>query len=186
MKLQSRVRRILWIAILSGICSSGSWSQTLSIRPAEPNPTAPVALPLPAPTLSEAANSIPLTVPAGTPLKVALDQEVRIREVGQAVHGKIVEPVYSFDKIVVPAVSEVTGRIAGIDGVSKMKRVEAAVNANFSPYRQIHIEFDELLLADGRHLPLHTVVSPASQGVLRFAPAMGKGIKEQPAEARKG
>ena len=183
MKSESPVRRILWAVLLGGMCSSGSWGQTLSIRPTEPKPTVP-ALPLPAPSLPEASNSIPLTVPAGTPLKVALDQEVRIREVGQPVHGKIVEPVYSFDKIVVPAGSEVTGKIAGIDGVSKMKRTEAAVNANFSPYRQVRIEFDELVLADGRRLPLHTVVSPSSQGVLQFVPANAKENTGAAAEAK--
>jgi hypothetical protein len=66
------------------------------------------------------------------------------------------------------------GKIAGIDGVSKMNRTAAAMNANFSPSRQVHIEFDELVLANGRHLPLQTIVSPASQGVLQFVPANAK------------
>lgn len=123
-------------------------------------------------------------MPAGTPLKVALDQEVRIQKVGQPVHGKVVEPVYCFDKIVVPAGSEVTGKIASIDGVSKMKRTEAAMNANFSPYRQAHVEFDELVLADGSHLPLRTIVSPASQGVLQFVPANAKENTGAAAEAK--
>jgi hypothetical protein len=132
----------------------------------------------------ELSDSIPLTLPPGTPLKVALDREVRIQKVGQPVHGKVVEPVYSFDKVVVPAGSEVTGKIASIDGVSKMKRTVAAMNADFSPYRQVHIEFDELVLADGRHLPLHTVVSPASQGVLQFVPANVKENTGAAAEAK--
>ena len=134
--------------------------------------------------MPELSSSIPLTVPAGTPLKVALDQEIRIQKVGQAVHGKIVEPVYCFDKIVVPAGSEVTGKISGIDGVSKMQRTVAAMNANFSPYRQVHIEFDELVMADGRHVPLQTVVSPASQGVLQFVPASAKQNPSAAAEAK--
>ena len=98
--------------------------------------------------------------------------------------GKIVEPVYCFDKIVVPAGSEVTGKISGIDGVSKMQRTVAAMNANFSPYRQVHIEFDELVMADGRHVPLQTVVSPASQGVLQFVPASAKQNPSAAAEAK--
>ena len=121
---------------------------------------------------------------AGTPLKVALDQEVRIQKVGQSVHGKVVEPVYCFDKIVVPAGSEVNGKIASIDGVPKMKRTMDAMNANFSPYRQVHVKFDELVLADGRHLPLQTVVSPSSQGVLQFIPANAKENTGAAAEAK--
>jgi hypothetical protein len=175
--------RILLAVLLASLCSAWTWGQTLTTRPAElvPPPSDSVPPPVPPPAVSD---SIPLTVPAGTPLKVALDQEVRIQKVGQPVHGKIVEPVYCFDKIVVPAGSEVTGKIAGIDGVSKMKRTVDAMNANFSPYRQVHIEFDELVLADGRHLPLHTVVSPASQGVLQFVPANAKENTGAAAEAK--
>jgi len=178
------MRRIPCVVLLTSICSGWTWGQTLTTRPAEPHPPSSDSVPLPTPTLPELSNSIPLTVPAGTPLKVALDQEVRIREVGQPVHGKVVEPVYCFDKIVVPAGSEVTGKITSIDGVSKAKRTEAAMNANFSPYRQAHVEFDELVLVDGRHLPLHTVVSPASQGVLQFVPANAKENTGAAAEAK--
>jgi len=47
--------------------------------------------------------TMPMSVEAGTPIKVALDSEVRIRSVGQAIHGKTVEPVYAFDKLLIPA-----------------------------------------------------------------------------------
>lgn len=178
------MRRILCVVLLISTCSIWTWAQTLSTRPAEPTQTSSVPPPSPAPPQPAVSDSIPLTVPAGTPLKVALDQEVRIQKVGQPVHGKVVEPVYCFDKIVVPAGSEVTGKIASIDGVSKVQRTEAAMNANFSPYRQPHVEFDELVLADGRHLALQTTVSPASQGVLQFVPANAKENTGAAAEAK--
>jgi hypothetical protein len=184
MNMEKVLRRVLWAVLLASTSRGWIWCQTLATRPAEPVPPPSDVVLLPAPALPELSNSIPLMVPVGTPLKVALDQEVRIQKVGQPVHGKIVEPVYSFDKIVVPVGSEVTGTVAGIDGVSKMKRTLAAMNANFSPYRQVHIEFDELVLADGRHLPLHTVVSPASQGVLQFIPANAKQNTGAAAEAK--
>jgi hypothetical protein len=177
------MRRILCVVLLSSLCSGWTWGQVLTTRPTEPVPP-PDVVPLTAPAVPALSDSIPLTVPAGTPLKVALDQEVRIQKAGQPVHGKVVEPVYCFDKIVVPVGSEVTGKIAGIDGVSKMRRTLAAMDANFSPYRQVRIEFDELVLADGRHLPLHTVVSPASQGVLQFVPANVKENTGAAAEAK--
>src|SRR5579862_7466030 len=52
---------------------------------------------IPEPTLQV----IPLTVPQGTPLQVALADEVRVRKVGQLIEGKIVEPVYAFDRVVI-------------------------------------------------------------------------------------
>jgi hypothetical protein len=115
--------------------------------------------------------TIPLQVPAGTPLPVVLDKEVRIQKTGQPIHGKIAEPVYAFDRLVVPAGSEVTGSVTRISGVSAMKRTIAALDANFSPSRDVAITFDQLTLPDGRRVPLHTQVSPASQGVLQFATA---------------
>jgi type IV secretory pathway VirB10-like protein len=114
---------------------------------------------------------IPLEVPVGTPLPVVLESEVRLQKTGQKIHGKIAEPVYAFDKLVVPAGSEVTGSVTRFAGVSALKRTRAALDSNFSPYRDVEFTFDQLVLPDGRRVPLHTQVSPASQGVLQFAVA---------------
>src|ERR1700722_8617189 len=130
---------------------------------------------------------IHLEVPVGAPLPVVLDQEVRIRKTGQPIHGKIAEPVYAFDKLVVPAGSEVTGSVTHISGVSAAKRTLAALDADFSPSRDVEISFDQPLLPGGRRVPLHTQVAPASQGVLQFATAAeaknsGKESKESAAK----
>ncbi len=122
-------------------------------------------------TGSHSDQAISLEVPVGTPLPVVLDKELRLRKEGQTIHGKIAEPVYAYDKLVVPAGSEVTGTVIRIAGVSARKRVLEALNGNFSPNRDVEIQFDQLTLPDGRRVPLHTHVSPASQGVLHFATA---------------
>jgi hypothetical protein len=120
---------------------------------------------------SGAPHTVELEVPAGTPLPIVLADEVRIRKAGQAIHGKIAEPVYAFDQLVVPAGSEVSGSVTRIAGISAWQRTLAALDANFSPTRDVEITFDQLTLPDGRRVPLHTQVSPASQGVLQFATA---------------
>jgi hypothetical protein len=127
-------------------------------------------------------------VPAGTPLKVVLDQEVRIQSVGQAIHGKTSEPIYAFDKLLVPAGSDVSGKVAVIDPVSKKMRTLAALNADFSPNRGVHVELDEVTLKDGRRLPIHVRVSPGSSAVLRFVPASERpqGKLAEGKEAAKG
>src|SRR4029077_8404636 len=126
--------------------------------------------------------TIPLEVPAGTPLPVVLDKEVRIRKAGQPIHGKIAEPVYAFDTLVIPAGSEVTGSVRSIGGVSATARTLAALDANLSPARNVDVNFDELVLPDGRHIPLHTHVSVASQGVLQFATAADAKSPKDPNE----
>jgi hypothetical protein len=135
-------------------------------------------------TQPKAAPSIALQVVPGTPLKVALDKEVRIRRVGQPISGTTTEPIYSFDKLLVPLGSRVTGKIAEVDDVSKKMRTLSAMNADFSPERKVRVEFDELVMPDGRNLPIQTVVSPGA-GVLQFVPAkqtrqtkMGEGKEE--------
>lgn len=171
------MRCLIWTLFLPFLCPSGAACQALKVRPAGPVPPSAVS-DLPPSQVS----SIPLTVPPGTPLKVALDKEVRVRTAGQPVHGRVMEPVYAFDHLVVPAGCEVNGRIARIGSVSRKNRGIAALNADFSPYREVHIEFDELVLADGRHLPLQTSVARGSSGVLQFVPADEKkkqGMKEE-------
>ena len=54
----------------------------------KPAPVPAVMLP-PTPSFPQ---SVELSVPKGTPLQVALDQEVRVKRVGQPVHALIVEP----------------------------------------------------------------------------------------------
>jgi hypothetical protein len=119
-----------------------------------------------------------MTVTAGTPIKVALDSEVRVREVGQAIHGKTTEPVYAFDKLLIPVGTPVYGKVSAIDPVSRKTRTLDAMDGNFSPVRAVHVQFDELVMADGRRLPLRTVASPAPDGVLRFVSANEKAEKK--------
>src|SRR5271155_4836093 len=80
----------------------------LTHRPAA---TAPAAKPSPNQT-------IPLIVPTGAAVQVVLDKEVRIEKVGQPIHGRIIEPVYAFDRVVLPVGAEVTGQITKLEGVS--------------------------------------------------------------------
>jgi hypothetical protein len=149
------------------LCSGTFLSaQILKTRPLKPAPPATSAVQQPKPPAT-----IPLTVPAGTPLKVALDKEVRIQKVGQTIHGKTTEPLYAFDKLLVPAGSGVSGKIAEIGGISVKTRTLDAMNADFSPERPLRVELDELIMPSGQHLPIHTLVSPGSNGVLEFVPA---------------
>jgi hypothetical protein len=112
--------------------------------------------------------TIALTVPKGTAVQVVLDQELKIQKVGQVVHGRVAEPVYAFDKLVVPTGTEVTGQITQLEGVSSGRRTLDALNADFTPSRKIQIEFNDLLLPDKRHLAIHTTVTPGSGQVIQF------------------
>ncbi len=177
------VRQVTQAIFLICLCSTLLWGQTLKARPADSpaQPSRSVSLPA-------EISSVPLTVPPGTPLKVVLDSEVRVRGVGQAVHGKTTESVYAFDRLLIPAGTVVNGRVSAIDGVPGKTRAFDAMDANFSPARHVHVRFDELVMSDGTHLALQTVASPAPDGVLRFVSANEKAAgknKVQDAASKK-
>ena len=172
--LRSRVVLAAALLILNG----GLAAQTLKPRPPvgqEPKREDEVVAP-------PASVSLPMSVPAGTPIKVALDSEVRVLKVGQPIHGKTMEPVYAFDKLLIPAGTTVAGKVSAIDAVSKKTRTLEALDGNFSPVHGVHVQFDELVLADGRQVALHTVASPAPDGVLRFVPANEKAAQKNKLE----
>jgi hypothetical protein len=112
--------------------------------------------------------TISLTVPKGTAVQVVLDKELKIQKVGQYVHGRVAEPLYAFDKLVVPAGTDVTGQITQLEGVSNGRRTLDALNADFTPSRKIQIEFNDLFLPDSRHMSIHTTVTPGSGQVIQF------------------
>ena len=160
------MHKFLCSFLMPSLVAGSLSAQTLKLRsemPPNPAPEPAAAAPAPA--------TVPLTVPAGTPLKLVLDQEVRIRKAGQAIHGKTTEPIYAFDKLLIPAGSEVNGKITEIDSVPNKTRTLAAMDGNFSPAHKLQIELDELVAPDGKRLPIHAFVSPDSNGVLQFVPA---------------
>jgi hypothetical protein len=117
------------------------------------------------------SKTIALMLPSGTPLQIALDKEVRIKKVDQAIPGRLVQPVYAFDHLVIPVGSEVTGHISKINGISGKKRTQGILNVDLTPAHRIEVEFDDLVLTDGRHIRLHTLVTPGSGQVIRLASA---------------
>jgi hypothetical protein len=64
--------------------------------------------------------------------------------------------------------SQVLGEITQIGKVSKGKRTEGILNVNFSPTRDVSIEFKELVLPGGKHLPIETAVSPGTEEVVHL------------------
>src|ERR1700728_1672789 len=171
------------IVLTAGLCSAVSVAQTLKQRP--PAATQQQNEDMPASQkMSESVGAEPMAIPmsvgVGTLIKVAIDSDVQVRKVGQAIQCRTTEPVYAFDKLLIPVGTVVNGKVSAIDSVPKMVRTMQAANANFSPARKVHVQFDELVMGDGRRLPLQTVASPAPDGVLRFVSA-----KEKPEQKNK-
>lgn len=124
------------------------------------------------------ADVVPLTVAAGVPLHVALDKAVPVKNPGAAVEGRLLDPIYVFDHLVIPAGSQVVGRVAQVDQVSGKQRALAIANGDFTPLRTPHVDFDTLVLKDGTRIPLNVSVSQGSPPVVHLI-AGGKKKKKK-------
>jgi len=112
-----RIRGLLCASVFVILFMKGTESQEVPIpqlSPGSSRKSAPIAADKPTPPPPQ---SIALNRPRGTPLQVALDHEVRLKKVGQPIHARIAEPVYAFDRIVVPVGSEVTGEVRKIGAI---------------------------------------------------------------------
>jgi hypothetical protein len=96
------------------------------------------------------------TVPPGVPLRVALERRVAIKRVGEPIQGRLVDAVYVFDRMVLPAGSVVDGHIAENGGVPARPR-------------EVRAGFDALVLSDGSRLPLRTSLSRGTAHTMRIA-----------------
>jgi len=172
------VTRAVCFFLLACVCAGSASAQDLSLAPAPPAAQHQTA--------SSPSESVPLIVPQGMAVQIALDKEVRIYKIGQPITGHVVEPIYAFDKLVVPVGTSVTGRITKIERISNSQRTLDALNAEFTPAHKIDVEFTEFVLPDGTHLPIHTRVTPGSGQVIQFVTAKDtdkkKHVKDAAAE----
>lgn len=111
---------------------------------------------------------IELSVPAGTPLRVALDRRTRVKSPGQPVRGQVVETVYAFDQPVIPQGSIVTGHITTIEAIPNWRRTQAYLSGNLTPPHVYHLLFDFLILPGGETRKLAASVSPGIPEVVHL------------------
>jgi hypothetical protein len=102
---------------------------------------------------------VPLIVPAGTPLQVKLEKRIRIKGVNQRIEGRVVQPVFVFNKEVIPAGSEVIGHVARLNPIARQKRFKAVLNGDFTPLQNPEIQFDLLKLRDGKMMRVKTGIA---------------------------
>jgi len=119
------------------------------------------------------------TVQSGVPLRVALERRVAIKRLGEPIQGRLVEPIYVYDRLVLPAGSVVEGHISKIGGVPIGRRLTALLYGNLTPPREVRAQFDALVLSDGSRLSLRTAPSRGTAHTMRVAKPPKKG------EARK-
>jgi hypothetical protein len=56
------------------------------------------------------------------------------------VHGQVTDPVYAFDREVIPSGTEVTGRLVGFKRPSRWLRAWSLMGGNLTPLREPQLE----------------------------------------------
>src|ERR1700747_2548353 len=94
-----------------------------------------------------------VSVASGVPLRLYITQRLRMRT-GEPVRAKLIEPMFAFDREVVPAGVEIKGHVAKRDPVAKMVRARAIINGDFTPLHSARVQFTTLQMPDGRQLSI--------------------------------
>lgn len=117
-----------------------------------------VAIPTIAAAQAQEPSTVSLTVNAGRSIEVVLDQRITIKNVGQPVAGTLVEPLYAFDRVVVPAGTRVLGHVAALEDFSKITKTRAVLSGDLTPMHRVVLQFDSFAFDDGRTLAIQTRV----------------------------
>lgn len=125
-----------------------------------------------------AQKRVPLAIPAGVPLRLYLAKRAPKRE-GAPVEAKVLDPAYAFDREVVPAGATVLGRVVHVNPVSKGQRVRAILGGDFTPLHTAYIEFNTVVMPDGRQLPLKTAESPGLDSLVSTNTRKRQGANSQ-------
>jgi hypothetical protein len=117
----------------------------------------------------ERATPIRLLLQEQRVVRVVVHDRTFLRHVGQTVTGTLVDPVYAYDRIVLPKDSQVTGHIVALQEPSRRLRLLAAIGGDFSPHRHAVATLDSVTLPDGRGVTLRASVRSVGPLARRFA-----------------
>ncbi|HXJ96425.1 MAG TPA: hypothetical protein VMT20_26605 [Terriglobia bacterium] len=171
--MKPRALYILFILVCAvGLGQGAAGAQDQTTSPA----VAPFSIEAP-PEKPADLQVVPLTVPTGVPLHVILEKPLPIKHTGVPVAGRVVEPIYVFDHLVIPSGSELLGHVSKIDSPSRGKRALDIANGDFTPHHTAHVDFDTLVLKDGRRIPIQTAVTQGAPELVHLV-AGGEGKKK--------
>lgn len=103
-------------------------------------------------------------------LRVVISQRTFIRQSGQTVTGTLLEPIYAYDRIVLPQGTPVRIRIVELKSPPVQNRVLAVAGGDLSSHPQATVIFDGATAADGRRIALHATVTRIGNLVRHRAP----------------
>jgi hypothetical protein len=111
-----------------------------------------------------------LTVPSGTLLRVEVIQRCHLRK-GSPAEGRLLEPIYADNRLLVPRGAVLRGRIVAVRPASHHERLDAKFHGDFTPLRVPVIEWTTLTRGDGTESPIQAESTTGAGGILYFRTA---------------
>ena len=119
------------------------------------------------------ANDIELRLKAGSPLQIRIDEKTPLRA-GQPLRGRLVHPIYVFDREVLPAGSLVLGAVSSVKPAPRLERWRAYLQGRLRTRKEAVADFNTIVAPDGRTWKVLTSVTPGIPSVVRVAAGSAK------------
>src|SRR5215469_1235254 len=116
--------------------------------------------------LSAFSQTPTVTLPAGTPLAIQIPRHLPMH-VGEPIRGELIYPVCADNAVALPEKTIVLGIVTALRP-DHSRRVQARLNADFTPFHTPVVHFTEILLADGTKLPIATDDATDGAPILRL------------------
>ncbi len=126
------------------------------------SPAAPATLP------TSVSVETAASLPAGTPLWIRGTERTAMR-VGQPIDGTLVYATFADNREVFPAGSVAHGTIVSL-APDKAHRLQARLRGDFTPFARPVVQFQEVVLPDGTHVPLQLGAARDGAPVLQLTP----------------
>jgi hypothetical protein len=99
---------------------------------------------------------VPLEVPTETPLRLYLTRRVWFHQ-GAPLTARVIDAVWAFDRVVIPAGTLVQGNIASFQKVSRSAPSRAMLGGDFTPLKRAELSFSSLEFTEGWQMPISVV-----------------------------
>lgn len=117
------------------------------------------------PERAPATASVSPVLPGGTSLQVATSRHYAVK-LGEPIEAHLMHPVYANGRLVVPQNTVLEGRVTALLPDSKT-RWHARLRGDFTPYHNVQVQFDKLMLPSGA-IPIQAADVANGAPVLRL------------------
>ncbi len=125
-----------------------------------------------------------VTVKAGVPLHVITTRTSGLR-VGTPVEGVLTEPVWAYDRLVLPQDAVVHGTVVSLAPPERETRLKARLNGDLTPLHLPLVRFTEVETAAGT-VPIEAAGTERQTATVRFVPHKHQSIRERAWGAARG